>query len=445
MPKLTKRVVDAAEPSVGGRQALVWDSEVKGFGLRITTGGAKSYILNYRLPDGRERRYTIGKHGSPWTCEDARAKAVEVLRNLTAGVDPLDAKARAREVLTVADLCALYLAQGPIEKPKKKPSSWAADLGHVRRHIIPLLGRRPITSLTPQDIARFQADVSNGKTAADIKTGKHGRAIVRGGKITAARATVTLTTALQFAVKGKLLPSNPGAGVQLNPTPKRERFLSELEVSAVAAALAAMEEEARLNATMADAVRLLMLTGCRKGEILGLRWEWVDLGRRLLLLPDSKTGAKAVQLPIPAVTILSAQPRSSSPFAFPGGRPGCGHVTGLQKAWVAVRKRATEISQQWALAAGQTAEAAPDLSKVRLHDLRHSFASFAVADGAALFVLGKVLGHTQARTTEKYAHLRDDPLRALTDRTAATIDGAMQAGAKKGRAGTTSAARPAPA
>jgi integrase len=152
-------------------------------------------------------------------------------------------------------------------------------------------------------------------------------------------------------------------------------------------------------------VRLLLLTGCRKSEILTLKWEWIDFERGCLRLPDSKTGAKVVPLAAAAIELLSRLPRSSD-FVLPTAK-GDGHYSGLQKDWERVRNRAK-------------------LPGLRIHDLRHSFASFAVADGHTLFMVGKVLGHKQARTTEGYAHLAADPLRAVADRTAARITAAME-------------------
>ena len=186
---------------------------------------------------------------------------------------------------------------------------------------------------------------------------------------------------------------------------KKERFLSEAQVANLAEALSAMEAERRLSATAAAAVRLLMLTGCRKSEVLSLRWEWIDFERGCLRLPDSKTGAKVVPLAAAALELISDLPRSSE-YVLPATR-GDGHYTGLQKDWERLRVRA-------------------GLSGLRVHDLRHTFASFAVADGNTLFMVGRVLGHKQARTTEIYAHLADDPLRVVADRTAARIAAAMK-------------------
>jgi integrase len=212
---------------------------------------------------------------------------------------------------------------------------------------------------------------------------------------------------LQFAVGRKLIPANPAKGVKLFKGGKRERFLSEAELAKLADALAAMEAEHRLSPTATAAIRLLLLSGCRKSEILSLRWEWVDVERGVLRLPDSKTGAKVVPLAAAAVKLLAALPRRGD-YVLPAAT-GAGYYTGLQKDWERVRART-------------------GLAGVRVHDLRHSFASFAVADGSSLYLIGKVLGHKQARTTEIYAHLADDPVRAVADRTAARIAAAMAPG-----------------
>jgi integrase len=405
MPKITKRTVDAAPlPDMEEGDRFLWDTELKGFGLRIKPTGVKSYVLKYRI-GSRTRRLTIGKHGPLWTAEDARRRALDLLHSVKEGRDPAAEKSEAREALTVGSLADLYLAEGPAEKPNKKASSWVTDRSNIERHLKPRLGRKIASALTQADIAKFQADVAVGKSKADIKTGRRGRAIVEGGRGTAARSLAVLGAMLQFAVGRKLIASNPAKGVPLLKGKKKERFLSEAEVARLAEAVSGMEAERKLSATAAAAVRLLMLTGCRKSEILSLRWEWVDFERSCLRLPDSKTGAKVVPLAASAMGLLSEFLRKS-PYVLPAAR-GAGHYTGLQKDWERVRLRA-------------------GLPGLRLHDLRHSFASFAVADGNTLFMVGKVLGHKQARTTEVYAHLADDPLRAVADRTAARIAAAMK-------------------
>jgi integrase len=431
MPKLTKRVVDTASPDPTGRDVFVWDSEVRGYGLKVTAAGGKSYVLQYRTSEGRSRRYSIGKHGSPWTCEEARGKAIELLRGLADGNDPLEAKASAKIVTTVENLADLYLLEGPAAKPNKKQSSWDTDASNLRRHVIPLLGRKSIKALTSADISKFQADVTAGKTAANIKTRLRGRAIVKGGKGVATRSVTVLAAMLQFAVDRELLTKNPAKGVETAKGKKKERFLVDREVIALAEALVAMEEDRTISTTMAATIRLLLLTGCRKSEILTLRWEWVDLDRRCLRLPDSKTGAKVVPLASAVLEILASLERASV-WVLPSDK-GDGHIVGLQKVWEKVRKRATELARKKAEEGGELPAAAPNLSNVRLHDLRHSFASFAVANGATLFMVSKLLGHKQVRTTEIYAHLADDPLLAAADHTASKIADAMKAGSRSGK------------
>jgi integrase len=404
MAKLTKRTVDAERADSG--EKFIWDEDLPGFGLRVFPSGRKSYVVQYKLGGrgGRTRRISLGLHGK-LTPDEARKRAAKLLGAVADGADPAGERAQAKQALTVADLAELYLSDGPAEKPNKKASSWATDRSNIERHIKPLLGRKMLNTLTPADIAKFQADVAAGKSKADIKTGKRGRAIVEGGRGTAARSLAVLAAMLQFGAGRKLLATNPAKGVRLLKGAKKERYLSETEVANLADTLTAMEAEHRLSAVAAAAVRLLLLTGCRKSEILCLRWEWVDSPRCCLRLPDSKTGAKVVPLAAAALELLSGLPRTS-PYVLPAAK-GDSHYTGLQKDWERVRVRA-------------------GLPGLRLHDLRHSFASFAVADGNTLLMVGKVLGHKHARTTEIYAHLADDPVRAVADRTAARIAAAMK-------------------
>jgi integrase len=407
MPKLSKRTVDAIRPDPAGRDVFVWDSgdgALKGFGVRMKPSGTASWLVQYRTFEGRTRRLVLGKL-SVLTPDEARRLAGDKLREVARGGDPSAERHRTRrEALTIAGLADTYLAEGPAEKPNKKVSSWATDRSNIERHIKPLLGRNPVVALTAGDVAKFQTDIAAGKSKADIKTKKRGRAIVEGGPGTAARSLAVLGAMLQFAVGRQLIPANPTKGVKLLKGRKRERFLSEAELARLSGVLATMEVEHRLSPTAAVAIRLLLLSGCRKSEILSMRWEWVDLERGLLRLPESKTGAKVVPLAAAAVKLLSELPRSGA-FALPAAK-GAGHYIGLQKDWERVRARA-------------------GLAGVRVHDLRHSFASFAVADGNSLYLIGKVLGHKQARTTEIYAHLADDPIRAVANRTAARIAAVM--------------------
>lgn len=403
MPRLTKRIVDSAVP--GEKDQFLWDTDLRGFGLRIKPSGTKSYVLQYRTLHGRTRRMSLGRHGV-LTPEEARQRARLLLADVAKGGDPAQERATERKALTVAELVGLYLAEGPAEKPNKKPSSWKTDATNLRCHVLPLLGSRIAKALTPADITRWHADVAEGRVRADRRTGFRGRSIVRGGRGTAARALAVLAAALEFGVRRGHLAANPAKNVKPHKPQRRERFLSAEEVGRLAETLNKLEQSGA-NAVPINIIRLLLLTGCRRDEIRTLKWEYVDLERGFLRLPESKTGAKTVPLGAPALEILAALPRESE-YVFPAQRAGAtGCFTGLQKFWERVRADA-------------------GLHDVRLHDLRHSFASFAVAGGAGLYLVGKILGHRQARTTEVYAHVADDPLRTVADHTARRIAAAMQ-------------------
>ncbi len=416
MAKISKRFVDALPPD---HEAVYWDDNLKGFGLRVKASGLMSYVVQYRNRQGRSCRYTIGQarrrmqsdSSRVWTPDEARTEAQGLLLSVRKGGDPLATKRDVRPDPRVSELVDSYLSEAPADKPGKKASSWATDASNLRRHVVPILGKRHLSTLVKADIQRFQRDVTNGKTKADIRTGKpRGRAIVEGGPGTAARATVVLAAMLKWAVERGLRPDNPAKGVKLNKLQSRERFLSSAELTALGDAVVKAEAEG-VNRVALAALRLLVLTGARKSEILSLRWEHVDFERAALRLPDSKTGAKVVPLGAPALEVLAGLTRDdeASPFVFPAGR-GKGHLIGLPAVWRRVAKAAK-------------------LQGVRIHDLRHGFASVAAADGSSLYIIGKMLGHTQAATTERYSHLDLDPVRAAADRTSRKIAAAMASGA----------------
>ncbi len=406
--KLIKTSCDAVRTT--GTRYAVWDSELKGFGLRISATGVKTFVVRYRVGGGRtgvERMHTIGRFG-PLTADKARGLAKLALADVAAGGDPQGGRAASRAEITVGELCDLYLAEGCATK---KPLTIYTDKGRIERHIKPLLGRKRMSALDRAGVEKFMVDVAAGKTATTEKTGKRGKAVVTGGQGAATRTVALLSSILSFAVARKMRADNPVIGVKKFKSRKSERFLSPAEIGRLGTALEAMEAEGVHPSGLAI-IRLLALTGARRDEIAGLKWSEVDFERGALRLEDSKTGQKVLSLSPGAAAILSGVSAvHGSGFVFPagkirakgdvkgqrtGGNVGAGHYKGVAKVWSAARTRA-------------------GLADVRLHDLRHTFASFGAGGGFGLPVIGALLGHSNSATTARYAHLADDPVRKAND------------------------------
>lgn len=421
--RLGKRTVEAFQPEAAAYR--VWDRDLKGFGLKVSPRGLKTYFVWYRAGQGRSavrREYTIARHGE-MTAEEARAAAANVLSRVRLGDDPQAKRQHDRSEMDVAALCDWYLQDGVATK---KDSTLALDRARIRAHILPLLGKRPVSAVTTAEVARFLKDVAAGKTAISQKPtaaalkaqGLTGRALAqaerrrrtdstsRGGKGTATRTVGLLGGIFAFAVREGLRSDNPVRGVERFRDGRSQRFLSSDELARLTAALSRAEADG-FNISGLNVIRLLALTGARKSEIEGLRWSEVDFIRGALNLKDSKTGARAVPLGAAALLQLQSIPRiDGSDFVFPTPGSRRGHYVGTPKVWARLRVMA-------------------GLAAVRLHDLRHTYASFAVAGGLSLPMIGAILGHRDVKTTQQYAHLADDPVRTAADRTAAAIAGAM--------------------
>lgn len=384
MPKLTKRYIDSIKPAEN-KDVVVWDDDLPGFGIRTKPSGWKSFIIQYRNAQGRSRRVTIGVYGR-MTPSDARKQAREALVEVDKGQDPAENKKGLREALSVSELAHRYIVEHA--EPKKKPLSVTQDRRLLEKIILPVLGHHQINAVTRPDIAKLHHDQRDTPFQAN-------------------RVIALCSKMFNLAEKWGLRPdgTNPCRHVERYKEPKRERFLSGDELSRLGEALS--EAEVAETPSAITALRLLLFTGCRLSEILALRWSEVDLDRGLLNIPDSKTGSKLVPLPGPALDVLLEAPRiSGNPFVCPGAKAGS-HLVGLQKIWNRIRTRA-------------------DLEDVRHHDLRHSFASVAAAANMGLPIIGKLLGHTQAATTARYAHLSMDPLKAASEKIAGRIDKAMK-------------------
>ena len=387
--RLKQRAIEALQPRPG-TQYVTWDSEIKGFGVRVSPAGTKSFIVKYRLPTGRVRWATIDRVGVV-TLDQARRRARQLLGVVSAGDDPLRRKDVARGAPTLAAVADRFLEEHV--KARRKPATVRLYRLAIDSHIRPLLGALAIADVSRADVVRL-----------------HHR--LRATPVLANRVLAVLSKLLSWAGDQGYRPasSNPCRGVEKYKEESRRRYLSPSELKRLGAALRIAERYDSIPPSAITVIRLLLLTGARVGEILSLRWSDVDLTGGALRLPDSKSGRKTVLLPEPAVEMLHAWPRfAGSPFVFPGeghGNRKGRHRVSLADPWAWVRRRAR-------------------LADVRLHDLRHAYASVAVSNGQTLPVIGALLGHTQAATTQRYAHLMDDPLRVASDATAATISAAI--------------------
>jgi len=402
----------------------VWDGGtegVAGFGARRQRSEAVAYVLLYRTAEGRSRRYTIGRHGAPWTPETARKEAKRILGTVADGGDPAAEKHEKRQAATVAELCDHYLADAEVGRlltrrgVAKKPSTLSTDKSRIERHIKPLLGSIKVPAVTRADVERFMHDVAEGETAQRVKLAKK-RALsnVRGGKGAASRTLGLLGAIFAYAERKGMIAENPVRGVIRYADGKRERRLSDAEYAALGKGLATVAEplppredgkpaSAAMWPAAIAATRFLALTGWRSGEALSLRWGMVDLARRTVHLTDTKTGESLRLLSADACDVLRAQgPGAADALVFPPSR-GDGTMTGFPSLFERIAK-----------AGGLPADVTP-------HVLRHSFASLANDLGYSEATIGMLIGHKgTGSTTRGYIHL-GDALAAAADRIAATI------------------------
>lgn len=404
MPRLTKRAVEGAETRAA--DYFMWCDDLPGFGVRILPSGKRSYLVQYRA-GGRSRRAVIGLHGR-LTCDEARKEAAALLGQVAKGGDPAEERVTQRQAMTVAELCQRYrdaaekgLILGKRGGPKK-PMTLRYDIARMENHVIPLLGRRRVRDLTHADIAKFIRDVASAKTAGEPeKTDKlRGKRIVRGGRGVATRTAGMLGGILSFAVSEGVITTNPAHGVRKPAYERRRDRLDAEGFRALGAALAAKAGEG-MNASAIAAVRLLALTGCRRSEIVGLRWAEVDASGHALRLADSKEGASVRPIGEAALALLAGLPRADSAvWVFPGERRDLPYG-GLKGAWRHI-----------------IAAAGLDISP---HVLRHSFASVAGDLGYSESTIAALLGHAAGSVTGRYTHHLDAVLIAAADKVSAEI------------------------
>ena len=383
---------------------IIWDTAVPGFGVRRQRSAAVAYFLKYRTRDGgRQRWHTIGRHGAPWTPDSARQEARRVLGEVVQGVDPAAEKRGARNAENVSELCDLYLADAEAgrvltrDRTPKKASTLAIDKGRVERHIKPLLGNLAVASVARNDVDRFMHDVAEGRTAVRAKTArKRGLARVTGGRTAATRAVGLLGAIFSYAVRRGMRADNPAHGIQRFADRSRDRRLNEDEYAALGLAL--REAEARdMWPPAVAAVRFLVLTGWRSGEVARLSRPEIDLARRTATLGDSKTGRSIRPLSHAARDALRKILQGSGEKVFPASRGGPDTLLHLKKYWPRIAK---------------LGGLADDLS---LHVLRHSFISIAADLGHSEPTIAALVGHKGRSITSRYSHAADAVLLAAAD------------------------------
>jgi integrase len=382
--KITKQAVEGLRPH--GRQKVIWDTEIRGFGVRCRPSGAKHYVIKFRS-GGRQRWITIGRHGSPWTPTTARTEALRQLGLKAAGRDPASERDRQKGIISVAELGERFLHD---YVPRHLKQSTGAEYRRaVELFINPDLGHHRISDLTRSDIGGFHSRLAKIPYQAN-------------------RALGVLSKMMNLAEEWGLRAdgTNPCRHVKKYREQKRERYLSIEELQRLGQTLTEVQKRKSEDQYVLAALGLLILTGARLGEILSLKWDYVDFAQGILRLPESKTGAKAIFLNTSAAELLRAIPRlDQNPYVIAGKNPDA-HLVELQKPWRRIRSEA-------------------GLKDVRIHDLRHSFAAMAAGAGMSLPMIGKLLGHSQPATTARYAHLAADPMREAAELVGAKIAAAI--------------------
>ncbi|MCC6480101.1 MAG: integrase arm-type DNA-binding domain-containing protein [Sphingomonadaceae bacterium] len=404
MGKLTKTAIDAlAIPAKG--QAFLWDSELRGFGVRVIPSGLKAFVVQYRNEEGRSRRIVIGRYGI-LTVEQARKQAILKLAAVVAGADPAEERAQSRAAITIREVCNWYLENaeaGTILGRKHRPikaSTLAMDRSRIETHIVPLIGTRQVRALRIADIEKMQMDIVAGKTARPRKEGGRGGKAA-GGPGVAVRAVSTLQSLLSHALRYDIVENNPAAGVRKIAGKARTRRLSAAEIRALGEAMEIAERNEE-NPTGLAAVRALMLTGYRISEVIGMERSWLHADRGYVHFPDTKTDGQVRPIGQAAIQLLKTLPekRGLSLF-FPSDfvdRPYSG-VPETLRALCAI--------------AG--------IKGVTPHVLRHTFGSVAGDMGFSELTIKALLGHGARGSTQNYVHI-DEALRLAVERVSSKID-----------------------
>jgi integrase len=379
--KLSNKIIaNLPVPETGNK--ITYDSEVTGLGIRVTAAGDRRFVFNYtRKADRRERRYTIGEFG-PWEIGPVREEAKRLRRVVDAGGDPLGEQQETRAAPTVADLFARFEQE---HLPRKRARTQRGYRNTIRANVLPVLGSLKVAAVTYSDMDKLHRDIS------------------KRAPIQANRALMYSSKMFTLAIKWGMRTDNPCKGVERNHEEKRKRYLVGDELQRLTAAL-----ERHGNQQNANAIRLLLLTGARKGEVLSARWDQFDLIAGIWSKPGTTTKQKSmhvVPLSAPALELLRDLYKTRHcEHVFPSSRAGDGHQQDVDHIWHSICRDAK-------------------ISGLHMHDLRHHFASVLASSGYSLPIIGQLLGHSQAQTTQRYAHLFDDVQREATEAAGAIITG----------------------
>lgn len=416
--KLTKRMIENKQAP--DKEEMIWCASVKGFGVRFYPSGKKAFILKRRIGSGRmakQRKLTLGTFPAI-SLVVAQKKALDAIAKMQSGQDIVQERVEAQKAakekrdakMSVSDLIEKWLEtdalrsrmRGPRFGTLRNPKDVKSNASQLRRHVVPLIGKSKLSEITQKDIKKMRDDIAIGKTAITEKTGFRGVARVTGGEGTATKAVRIIGTVFSYGVREGYIAVNPASGIILPPSRKVERYLSRSEHTRLENVLSDMSSEPKFERGVAI-IRLLMLTGCRKNEIETLEWSAIDFERKFVRFEKSKTGAKVIPFSQAALDIIRSVPQfESSKYVFPSYQISA-YYKGVPKVWNEVRRRA-------------------EIEDCRLHDLRHNFASVAASNGASLPMIGALLGHTQAQTTARYAHLTNHSLLEVAEQVSATID-----------------------
>lgn len=408
MAKLSKRVVDAVE--FREKDYVIWDDDLPGFGLRVFASGKCSYVIQYRSA-GRSRRYTIGLHGV-WTPELARKEAKIQLGRVAQGDNPAEERQFDHKAITVKELCDLYLNDlkaglilGKGGRPKK-PTTIVTDTGRIHRHIIPLIGTRRVKDLVKADVNKVLKDIMAGKTRVSVKTKKlRGKAIVRGGAGTATRTVGLLGGILTYAVEAGIIEINPAHGIRKPKDNVRNRRLTEAEYRMLGNILSNAAKNENYQMTV-DIIRQIALTGCRRTEMITLRWIEADTEASCLRLIDSKEGASTRPIGLPVIEYLENRRADAvGTYVFPGQRD--------DNAFGSFPNHWEKIFEETPLA------------DITPHVLRHSFASVANDLGFTEVTIAALVGHSKGSVTSKYIHTLDTALIMAADTISGYINGLL--------------------